>query len=58
MKNNFIRTTDKETADKLRSLGFKEIKTSESNVFMFLNDKTTAQFSSDKNISYTNNLCL
>lgn len=58
MKNNFIRTTDKETADKLRNLGFKEIKTSESNVFMFVNDKTVTQFSSDKNISYTNNLCL
>lgn len=53
-KMNFIRTTDSNTADKLRSEGFKEVSGS-SGVYVFLNNKTI-KFSSDaaNHISYTN----
>ena len=59
MKQNFIKVSDKTTADKLIKLGFQVIDTS-NNIFTFLNtDKI--QFSSEidlKKIQYSNILCI
>lgn len=59
-KQNFIKTTDKETADKLISAGFQLVSTSGS-VYTFLNE-TPINFSFDvvdKNkVAYTNSLNL
>ena len=59
MKQNFIKTSDKPTADILLSLGFQQVDFSRS-IYTFLNaDKM--QFSDDidkSKIQYSNNLCI
>lgn len=59
-KQNFIKTTDKETADKLISEGFRLV-SKDSNCYTFLNQVPT-NFSFDdvdkNNIYYTNMLSL
>lgn len=57
MKNaNFINTTDIETADLLRKLGFKELPKS-GNRFVFINEPNKIQFSSDNlRLNYTDKL--
>ena len=59
-KQNFITTTDKETADKLISVGF-QLMSHSSGVYTFLNQAPT-NFSFDevdkKNMVYTNMLSL
>ena len=60
MSFNFIKTTDVETAKKLRSQEFQEIVSSEPGVFVFLNCNKI-QFSSDVDVTkirYTNTLCI
>jgi hypothetical protein len=59
-KQNFIKTTDKETADKLMSLGFQLVSQSGS-VYTFLN-QAPANFNFDeadkKKVAYTNILSM
>ena len=59
MKQNFIKTSDKPTADILLNLGFQQVYFS-SGIYTFLNaDKM--QFSDDidkSKIQYSNNLCI
>ena len=59
MKQNFIKTSDKPTADILLNLGFQQVDFS-SAIYTFLNtDKM--QFSDDidkSKIQYSNNLCI
>lgn len=57
MKNaNFINTTDIETADLLRKLGFKELPKS-GNRFVFINEPNKIQFSSEYlKLNFTNTL--
>ena len=61
MKQNFIKTSDKPTADILINLGFQQVDFS-SGIYTFLNtDKM--QFSDDididkSKIQYSNNLCI
>ena len=61
MNKNFIKTTDDETAIKLRELNYQEIPSIEVGVYTFIN-RNEMQFSSDdKDISklhYTNVLCM
>lgn len=52
---NFIKTTDHETADKLRTLGFTELVQPENGVFCFINDGKKLTFDTEKeNCVYTN----
>lgn len=57
MKNaNFINTTDIETADLLRELGFKELPKS-GDRFVFINEPNKIQFSSEYlKLNFTNTL--
>lgn len=57
MKNaNFINTTDIETADLLRELGFKELPKS-GDRFVFINEPNKIQFSSENlRLNYTDKL--
>lgn len=64
---NFIRTKDAYTAQILRDLKFKEIKSGETGVFMFINHfGKQINFNKDlneekidkKNIHYTNMMCM
>lgn len=56
---NFIVTTDAETADKLRSLGFTELTQQENGKFCFINDGKKLTFDAEKySAVYTNVLCL
>lgn len=52
--NNFIKTSDKDTAEQLKKQGFNLI-SQEGNIFVFLNDKPT-KFSEEynKKLVYTN----
>lgn len=53
MKNaNFINTTDEQTAETLRSLGFKELPKS-GNRYVFINDNKMMFSSDDMKINYT-----
>jgi len=54
MSENFIRTTDEETANMLISQGFQLIE-KDNNSWTFLNNGTT-KFSNTKNLMYTNAL--
>lgn len=55
----FLKTSNKETADKLRSLGFTELTESSSSTFCFINDGKKLTFDAEKNDAvYTNILCL
>lgn len=56
-KKSFIRTSDKETAEKLRKAGFSEITESSTSSFCFVNDgKITFSSEDEKNIVYTDKL--
>jgi hypothetical protein len=55
----FIKTSDKETADKLRTLGFTEITEPNSSTFCFINESHRLTFDVEEyNAVYTNILCL
>ena len=55
----FIKTSDKETADKLRYLGFTELTEPSSSAFCFINNGNKLTFDVEKyNAMYTNILCL
>ena len=55
----FIKTSDKETADKLRYLGFTEITEPSSSIFCFINDGKKLTFDVEKFEGvYTNIICL
>lgn len=59
MEQNFIRTSDKSTAEILQSIGFQQIDFS-NGIYTFLNIKNT-KFSNDidnSKIQYSNNLCI
>ncbi len=59
MKQNFIRSSDKETIDTLKNLGFKQID-EQNDVVTFINDKNL-KFSNEVDTSklqYTNMLCI
>lgn len=58
-KNEFIKTNDKETAEKLRDLGFYEVSDTSPGYFIFVNkifnfEKTNIDL---KTIQFTNRLC-
>lgn len=53
---NFVKTQDVETAKLLRQSGFQEIN-KEGNFFVFVNNGKL-NFSDNKNIVYTNKLCI
>lgn len=56
MKSHFINTTDIETADLLRKLGFKELPKS-GDRFVFINEPNKIQFSSENmKLNFTNAL--
>lgn len=58
MKQNFIQTRDKETAEKLLQLGFQEIP-SVTGFYTFLNcQKCNFEEVDTNKISYTNKLCI
>ena len=61
MNKNFIKTTDAETAMKLRELNYQELPSVEIGVYTFLN-RNEMQFSSDdidiSKLHYTNVLCM
>lgn len=61
MNKNFIKTTDDETAIKLRELNYQEIPSIEVGVYTFIN-RNEMQFSSDdidiSKLHYTNVLCM
>lgn len=55
----FLKTTDRETADKLRTLGFTELTEQSNGVFCFINDGKKLTFDAEKyDCVYTNLLCL
>ena len=55
----FLKTSNKETADKLRNLGFTELTESSSSTFCFINDGKKLTFDAEKDDAiYTNILCL
>jgi hypothetical protein len=55
----FLKTTDSETADKLRTLGFTELTQQDNGVFCFINDGKKLTFDAEKyECVYTNLLCL
>lgn len=56
MKQNFLRTSDEETKEKLLSQGFKLI-SQDGNMFTFLNDHALT-FEDKSKIQYTNMLCI
>ena len=58
MKHNFIKTTDKETADKLLMCGF-QLVSSDNNTYTFLNQQSNNfnfENTNIKKIVYTNTL--
>ena len=56
-KKTFIRTSDEETARKLRIAGFTELQDCSTSSFFFLNDgKLTFSFDEEKNIVYTDKM--
>lgn len=55
-KMYFVKTSDKETAEKLRKEGFQELPM-EDGRYVFINMGSTANFE-NKNVEYTNKLCL
>lgn len=53
---NFIATSDQETYQKLKDLGFQEINF-DGKRWIFLNDKANFAFDDNKDVHYTNKLC-
>jgi hypothetical protein len=56
MKQNFLKTTDEDTKNKLLEQGFKLI-SQDGSTYTFLND-TTLTFEDKSKITYTNILCI
>jgi len=59
--SNFIRTSDKETAEKLRECGLYEIPNTGTKYFTFVNNPIMNFDNKDielEKIKYTNNLCI
>lgn len=56
MKQNFIKTTDAETKNKLIAEGFKLV-SQDGNVFTFINDHSLT-FEDKSKIQYSNMLCI
>ena len=55
----FLKTSNKETADKLRSFGFTELTEQNNGTFCFINDGKKLTFDAEKyDAIYTNILCL
>ena len=56
---NFIKTSDEKLAEKLRSFGYKELKT-QGKFFVFVNNSAKYTFSAEdkKKVVFTNSLCL
>ena len=58
-KMQFLKTDNKEVAKQLRQSGFTELTEESSTCYCFLNDgKMTFDADTDKNICYTNILCI
>lgn len=57
MKYNFIKTSDKETKEKLLKEGFKMV-SQDGNVVTFLNDHTFSFENTNKKIQYSNMLSI
>lgn len=56
-KKTFIRTSDENTAEKLRQSGFTEMKESSTTSYCFLNDgKLNFSLEEEKNIVYTDKM--
>ena len=56
---NFLVTTNRETADKLRYEGFTELTQQDDGKFCFINDGKKLTFDAEKyDVVYTNLLCL
>lgn len=53
MDKNFIKTTDKETANKLMKLGFHCVY-NDGNIYEFINDSSITMNFDNSKISYTN----
>lgn len=51
----FIKTRDSETAENIRSLGFKELP-KEGDYFVFINDQSKSNFANKEKIVYTDKL--
>lgn len=56
MKQNFVKTSNKETAEKLRQLNFTELP-KQGNFFVFINNGKML-FEEEKEIIYTNKICI
>ncbi len=57
--NNFIKTSDSETAEHLRKLGYTELTEPHSSTFCFINNGKVIFDKNDKNkCVYTNVLCI
>lgn len=54
-KANFIKSSDKETIDKLRKLGFKEL-SKDGDVVTFLNDKALTFDEKNQKVIYSNTI--
>lgn len=59
MGKHFVKTSDSETATKLRECGFRELN-KEGNLFVFVNENEKLCFSSvdQSKVTYTNSLCI
>ena len=55
---NFIKTSDAETAQKLRNLGYTELTEPHSSTFCFINNGKVAFDENETHCVYTNILCL
>lgn len=56
-KMNFVKTSDEGTAKQLIALGFQQI-SKDGQMYTFLNNGTKMTFDNDKNVVYTNNMCV
>ena len=54
---NFIKVTDKETAEKLKELGYQLVQ-SDGSGYTFINDATKPQTFDEKKVAYTNILTI
>ena len=57
-KMNFVKTSDAETANKLRACGFTEITEPHSSIYCFINDGKMVYEDDNKKIVLTNVLCI
>ena len=57
-KMQFIKTSDVDTANKLRNLGYTELSEQSSSTFCFINDGKMVFDDENKKCTYTNILCI